>query len=112
MTHTPADSVFLEAVGLAAPGLPGWNASLPILTGTQDYIAIPLGKYKPAQLPPNEARRATELVRLAFRVAEDLMGNTPIAMQDCANVFSSSGGDYLIIDQICHSLCEPERSVR
>ncbi len=105
------DSVYLEAVGLAAPGLLSWKASLPILAGIQSYQPIALDKYKPTQLPPNEARRATELVRLAFRVAEDLMSNTTTPMRDCANVFSSSGGDYIIVDQICRSLCEPERLV-
>lgn len=105
------ENVYLEAVGLAAPGLLGWSASQPILAGLQGYTPIALEKYKPTQLPPNEARRATELVRMAFRVAEDLMGNTSIPMRDCANVFSSSGGDYVIVDQICRSLCEPERLV-
>ncbi len=108
---TTMESVYLEAVGLAAPGLLSWNASQSILAGLQSYTPIALEKYKPTQLPPNEARRATELVRLAFRVAEDLMGTTSISMRDCANVFSSSGGDYIIVDQICQSLCEPERLV-
>ncbi len=105
------NSVYLEAIGLAAPGLIGWNSSKPILAGRQPYAPVALEKYKPTQLPLNEARRATELVRMAFRVAEDLMGNTSIPMRDCANVFSSSGGDYVIVDQICRSLCEPERMV-
>jgi hypothetical protein len=111
MTNVTMENVYLEAVGLAAPGLLSWNASQPILAGLQSYTPTALEKYKPTQLPPNEARRATELVRMAFRVAEDLMGNTSIAMRDCANVFSSSGGDYIIVDQICRSLCEPERLV-
>lgn len=104
-------AVYLNGVGLAAPGLLSWEASLPILAGQVAYEPIALEKYKPAQLPPNEARRATELVRMAFRVGEDLMRNTTVPMQDCASVFSSSGGDYPIIDQICRSLCEPERLV-
>lgn len=108
---TGNQSVYLEAVGLAAPGLPSWQASQAILAGEQDYTPAALERYKPSQLPPNEARRATELVRMAFRVCEDLMGHTRQAMADCANVFASSGGDYPIIDQICRSLTEPERLV-
>ncbi len=104
-------AVYLGGVGLAAPGLLSWEASQPILAGQVSYESIALEKYKPTQLPPNEARRATELVRMAFRVGEDLMRNVDVPMQDCASVFSSSGGDYPIIDQICLSLCEPERLV-
>lgn len=104
-------AVYLSGVGLAAPGLLSWETSQPILAGQVPYEFIALEKYKPTQLPPNEARRATELVRMAFRVGEDLMRNTTVPMQGCASVFSSSGGDYPIIDQICRSLCEPERLV-
>ncbi len=104
-------TVYLSGVGLAAPGLLNWQSSQPILAGKQSYEDIALEKYKPTQLPPNEARRATELVRMAFRVCEDVMSNTSMQLRNCASVFSSSGGDYPIIDQICRTLCEPERLV-
>jgi hypothetical protein len=102
---------YLNAIGLAAPGLPGWRASAPVLQGLTAYEPTPLDKYKPELLPPNERRRATELVRMAFRVCEELMSSSAIPMEDCASVFASSGGDYPIIDQICRSLCESERLV-
>ena len=104
-------AVYLNSVGLAAPGLLNWQSSQPVLAGQQRYDAIALEKYKPTQLPPNEARRATELVRMAFRVCEEVMNNTRMPLRDCASVFASSGGDYPIIDQICRTLCEPERLV-
>jgi len=104
-------SVYIDAVGLAAPGLPTWNDSQAILCGKKPYVASELEKYKPLQLPPNERRRATELVRIAFRVCEDMMNNSQVGMRDCASVFASSGGDYPIIDQICKALCEEERLV-
>ena len=102
---------YLNAIGLAAPGLPGWQASAAILQGQAAYERTPLEKYKPELLPANERRRATELVRMAFRVCEELMATSAIPMADCASVFASSGGDYPIIDQICRSLCESERLV-
>jgi photosystem II stability/assembly factor-like uncharacterized protein len=111
MTGREMSPVFLDALGLATPGLPNWQAAVSVLRGEQAFISAPLEKYKPAQLPANEARRATELVRMAFRVAEEVMGNAALNMQDCANVFASSGGDYPIVDQICRSLCVPERLV-
>lgn len=102
---------YLNAVGLAAPGLPNWQQSRAVLQGSAPFAPLALEKYKPELLPPNERRRATELVRMAFRVCEDLMASSTIPMADCASVFASSGGDYPIIDQICRSLCEPERLV-
>lgn len=102
---------YLNAIGLAAPGLPGWSASSAVLRGQSAYDPVPLEKYKPELLPANERRRATELVRMAFRVCEELMAASAIPMAECASVFASSGGDYPIIDQICRSLCEPERLV-
>lgn len=102
---------YLNAIGLAAPGLADWRTSVPVLQGLTAYEPTPLEKYKPELLPPNERRRATELVRMAFRVCEDLMAASTIPMAECASVFASSGGDYPIIDQICRSLCESERLV-
>ncbi len=102
---------YLNAIGLASPGLPNWQQSRAVLQGSAPYEPVALEKYKPELLPPNERRRATELVRMAFRVCEDLMASSSIPMADCASVFASSGGDYPIIDQICRSLCEPERLV-
>lgn len=103
--------VYIDAIGLAAPGLPSWTESQRVLRGEEVYIAQELEKYKPSQLPPNERRRATELVRMVFRVCEDMMNNSQVAMAECASVFASSGGDYPIIDQICRALSEPERLV-
>lgn len=102
---------YLNAIGLAAPGLPNWQASAAVLQGQAAFEPTPLEKYKPELLPANERRRATELVRMAFRVCEELMAKSTIPMADCASVFASSGGDYPIIDQICRSLCESERLV-
>lgn len=105
-------SVSIESIGIAAPGLNGWKESAKVLNGTADYCPEPLQKYKPSLLPPNERRRATELVRMAFRVCEDAFTQRPDEdAAQYATVFASSGGDYPIIDQICRSLCEPERLV-
>jgi hypothetical protein len=104
-------NVYVDAIGLAAPGLPNWNESQSILRGETIYESVELEKYKPEQLPPNERRRATELVRMAFRVCEDMMKNSSVDMAQCESVVASYGGDHPIIDQICSALCEPERQL-
>jgi len=104
--------VYIEAAGLVAPGLAGWKDSLATLRADADYQAVELERYKPLLLPPNERRRATELTRLAFRVAEDVVNNTPASdISQLAAVFSSSCGDHQIIDQISRALCQEQRMV-
>lgn len=104
-------SVYLQAQGLAAPGLPNWAEARPVLRGECAYRPEELPRYKPQRLPPNERRRATRLVRTAFRVCEELAEATPADLSQCAAVFASGGGDYTIIDQICRVLRSGERHV-
>lgn len=104
--------VYIEAIGLSAPGMNSWADAQPLFRdAAAPYEATPLEKYKPERLPANERRRATDLVRLAFRVCEDATAQSQIPAADCATVFASSGGDYPIVDQICRSLTESEKLV-
>ena len=102
--------LYIEAVGLTAAGLVGFEASKNTLQGGT-YTPKPLDKYKPQILPPNERRRATQLVRLSFRAAEDAMTQSSISATDLATVFSSSDGDSQIVDQICQTIAANERVV-
>lgn len=104
-------SAYIHAIGVAAPGMQNWQQASQILSGKNHYEFFELDKYKPDLLPPNERRRATEMIRLAFRICEDAMSQSSIKMNECASVFASSDGDYFIIDQICRSLCTPEKMV-
>ncbi len=104
-------SLYIESIGLAAPGLAGWQESQAILQGRQSYKELPLEKYKPRKLPANERRRATELVRLAFRVCEEAVDNTLVDETTLGSVFATSGGDNQIIDNISRALCREERAV-
>lgn len=102
-------TVWLHAVGLAAPGLPNWNDSVAVLRGERGYEATELPPYAPPLLPPNERRRATPAVRQAFRAAEDaLAGRDPAPL---ATVFAGSDADMGILHRICAALAEPQRMV-
>ena len=103
--------VYIDSIGLAAPGMPNWQSSQAVLRGTETYQAQTLDRYKPMLLPPNERRRATDLIRLAFRVCEDACRHDMETASKLATVFASSDGDFHIIDQTCRVLCEPERAV-
>lgn len=103
--------LFVEALGVAAPGLAGWAQARAVLRGEQAYVAQELETYQPNLLPPNERRRATPAVRLAFRVAEEAVTASGIPAQDLAGVFASAEADTSILHRICTALAEDNRAV-
>ena len=104
--------VYIDAIGLAAPGLPSWTEALPVLTGDAVFKSEPLARYRPKLLPANERRRATNIIRLAFQAAEDaISANETLELSNISSVFASSGGDLDIIDNICRVFSGPDRAV-
>lgn len=99
---------YIDSVGLVSEGMIGFNATRNVLMGGK-YIKSPLEKYKPQVLPPNERRRATGLVRLSFQACEDALDNSSFSPSSLATVFSSSGGDYFVLDSLCNSIAREER---
>lgn len=104
-------SVFIESVGIAAPGLPSWSSARDVLRGTADYVRTDLPPHAPAMLPPNERRRATPTVRIAFQAAEDAVQGTAIPPAQLASVFASSDADLNIIHRISLALTQTPRLV-
>lgn len=100
--------LYVEAVGLIAPGLAGWSEALSVLRGEAPYIASELSPYAPQLLPPNERRRATASVRLAFRAAEDAMSRSAFSPSALAAVFATSEADTQVMHRICSGLAEPQ----
>lgn len=103
--------LYVESIGLAAPGLAGWAASRPTLAGDAPYAPAELAPYAPALLPPNERRRATPVVRLAFRTSEDALSGTTLPPSQLATVFASSDGDTEVMHRINHALAQPARMI-
>jgi hypothetical protein len=101
----------IKAVGLAASGLPGWSASLPVLAGEAAYAATAETPYAPMLLPPNERRRATPSVRLAFRAAEDAVTASGADARELASVFASSDADMAVLHRICAALAQTPRVI-
>lgn len=109
--NPPRMTVYIEAVGCCAPGLDGWAQAQPVLRGERAYIHEDLPPYAPQRLPANERRRATQAVRLAFRVSEDALSPDSRAPDALATVFASSDGDTHVVHRICMALAEPARVV-
>lgn len=103
--------VYLEAVGLAAPGLSGWEAARDVLAGTAPWVEQAEPRYVPQALPANERRRATETIRRAFQAAEDARSRSAFDFAALATVFATSDADMGIIHRISAALAEPQRMV-
>lgn len=103
-------SVGVYSIGVVAPGLPGWEASVPLLRGEQPYRYQPLPGLKPEMLSPNERRRTTSTIKFALVVADDVLRriDKPAELQ---SVFTCAEGDMDIINQICQALTKRDRPV-
>jgi hypothetical protein len=103
--------VWLESVGIAAPGLLGWSAAREVLKGSTPYAHADVPAYAPTLLPPNERRRATPTIRIAFQAAEDAVQSSTVPAAELATVFASSDADLNIIHRISLALTQTPRLV-
>ena len=104
--------VGLHAIGLYTPSLPSWQHCQDVIAGNAT-LQTPTEpeRYQPTTLPRNERRRATTIIRLVFRLLEQLQRDYSIDMANTASVFASSGGDYDVIDKICSALRREEKVI-
>jgi hypothetical protein len=82
-----------------------------VLSGASAYVATAETPYAPAMLPPNERRRATPAVRLAFRAAEDAVTASGADARELASVFASSDADMAVLHRICAALAQTPRII-
>lgn len=103
------NDIYLQAIGLCAPGLPNWHSGQQVLKGDIPYVAQALPQYKLPLLQANERRRLPPAAKLALVAA--LEATHDIDVTHLATIFSSSDGDMGIIDQLCTALTLPQRPV-
>lgn len=103
--------LFVEGIGLRAPGLDGWAGSLPVLRGEQPYAATPTSVPPSPLLPANERRRMVMTVKLALLVGAEAFANAERDPSEAATVFTSSGGDGDTLHGILQSLVAAELDV-
>lgn len=100
--------VYLNGIGLIAPGLEGIDASMPVLCGELGWANNELPKIPVDMLPANERRRTTRLIRHALLVAKMALDDSGSVAADLASVFASSDGDTDIVNSICEALCNDD----
>jgi len=103
--------LYVDGVGLWAPGLAGWSASREILAGRELYRETALERPAPTILPPTERRRSGNTVLLAVQSAQEAIEHAAVNPRDAASVFASSSGDMEIVHDLCTALAQPERLV-
>jgi hypothetical protein len=104
-------SVYLQSVGVVAPGLADWPTCRNILTGQRDYQPAPIPRFNPERLPANARRRITPTIRIALQAATEAMRASAFDAASVASVFATSHGDLDVSDRICKALALPERPV-
>lgn len=101
--------LYVNGLGLFAPGLHSWAASLAVLSGQVSYRPQPLPAFGPSPLPRNEARRISFTVRLALQVAWEAM--TDSLLTGPSAIFACTGGNSEALEKIFATLTLPGRSV-
>lgn len=103
--------VYLEGIGVLAPGLAGWNAARAVLTHATPYRAEPMPRPSADILPAAERRRCGETVKLAVHVGMEAVGAAGVRADTLASVFTSSSGNGEVLHEICESLAQSEREL-
>ena len=103
--------VFVESVGIVAPGLPDWDAAKPILAGHAVYEATGLALPPVELLPSAERRRTGFPVKLAISVGHQALVNGQHPLDNIATIFTASSGDGDVIDEICKTLASTDKQV-
>ena len=102
---------YVEGVGLAGPGLRGWQASRAMLSGEQAYSFAPTSVAPSELLPPAERRRAGVPVKLALAAGREALVSASRDAATTPTVFASSSGDCDNVHFILETLASPERQV-
>jgi hypothetical protein len=102
---------FVEGVGLAGPGLRGWQASRAIFSGKQSHSRAPTAIAASELLPAAERRRAGVPVKLALAVGQEALVNAARDATAAATVFASSNGDCDNVHYMLETLATPERHI-
>ncbi len=102
------DTIYLNGIGILAPGFNGWNNTRSILRGEAQYDANQTSDIAVSLMSPREKRRANKTSLLAVHLAEEAIQHADIAPDTLIPVFSSFSGDLQITDKLCTSLADDD----
>lgn len=91
----------IEAIGVLAPGLTGWEQARAVVSGERALVPAPFTPPAPKCLPAAERRRSSATARLAIAAAEQALESSSFAAADVAMVFAASEASGEITHQLC-----------
>ncbi len=94
--------VWIDGIGVIAPGLPSWPIARDVLRGVSAYESAPTLLPAPVQLPAAERRRASRVIKLGLGLGLEAVAQAGVDASTLATVFCASGAD----GHNCHALCE------
>ena len=101
----------IRAVGVAAPGLPGWPATADVLAGRTPFVVQPVASLD-SNLPGTERRRANEVSRWSIAAALEATGDARVEdVAALATVFGSADGDGHVLDAMLAALAQDKVAV-
>lgn len=103
--------VYVNGVGLIAPGMPDWRTAREVLRGEREHEPARLPRPDAGMLPANERRRAANSVRWALAAAQEAVSASSYRADEVATVFATSDGDGETLHHLCEALASPPREV-
>lgn len=103
--------IYVDGIGLCGPGMAGWLASAPQLSGEVQPVLAPTVLPPALSLPPAERRRVGAPVKLAMAVGLEAVQHAGVDPSTLAAVFSSTGGDCDNCHIILETLASDERQL-
>lgn len=110
MTAKPL-SLWIDGIGILAPGLENWPAAAAVLRGEQPYVAAPTVLPAPSILPPAERRRASRVVKLTLALGLEAVAQGEANAADLTSVFAAATADGHNCAAICDALAAEDRAV-
>jgi hypothetical protein len=104
-------SVYLEGVGLIAPGLTSWEQAQDVLAGRATYVTAPTVLSPVEKLPPAERRRVGVPVKLSMAIGLEAARHAGADVASLATVFSSTEADCENTHAILEALASSERAM-
>lgn len=111
MTAKTALTVWIDGIGLLAPGFNNWQQGAEVLAARAPYQPAATVLPAPAILPPAERRRASRIVKLALGIGLEAVENGGGDAGQLMTVFSSSSGDGHNCDALCDALASDDRQL-
>ena len=96
-------TVYLDGIGIEAPGLRTWQQARPVLRGENPFHFEKKSHPVATLIPENERRRAGDTIHIAVHVAGEAVNNAKVNPGSLINVFSSYRGALKIVDQAAKS---------